>query len=585
MTSLAERAGDRGQQMARGTESRTMTIGDFLLRRLQEAGVAHLFGVPGDFNLELLQQNADGDYLKWVGTCNELNAAYAADGYARLNGIGALTVTQAVGPLIAINGIAGSYADHVPVILIAGSIPLRSIDRGLGLHHTTGDGTWDRFLGALGQVTAAQARLTPYNAAMEIDRLILTALREKLPVYMELPSDIAYLDIEVPSAPLPLAEPTSDPERLRSCAAVIVDQLSKANSPAILVDEDVERYGAATEVMGLAERLQAPVAVTGPAKAVIDETFAYYAGIYNGKASAPKTVEAIEGSDCLLSIGYRPIDDTTGGFTGSLPANTIRARGHSVDVGESNYQAVALREVLRAVTDAVPQATGRATPSLPTAIPAGAHADGSAKLTQAAYWETIQGYLRPGDVLLTDNGTSYAIFGFRLPPKCNVLASIMWGGIGYSVGALLGTLTAAPQRRHLLFIGDGSFQESAQELSTILRHDLKPVIFLINNGGYTIERGYMGKTEDYNDIARWNYAQLPKVFRPDTTARSFVVKTVADLEKALAAPNDSLIFVEAVMDPYDAPAPVIRSSNAGAELDYGPRGPQHRGNAQLLPNS
>jgi indolepyruvate decarboxylase len=109
-----------------------MTIGDFLLRRLKEAGAGQLFGVPGDFNLELLQQNEDGSYLQWVGTCNELNAAYAADGYARLNGIGALTVTQAVGPLIAINGIAGSYADHVPVILIAGSILLRSIDRGLG---------------------------------------------------------------------------------------------------------------------------------------------------------------------------------------------------------------------------------------------------------------------------------------------------------------------------------------------------------------------------------------------------------------------------------------------------------------------
>ena len=148
-------------------------------------------------------------------------------------------MTQAVGPLIAINGIAGSYADHVPVILIAGSIPLRSIDRGLGMHHTTGDGTWDRFLGALGQVTAAAVRLTPYNAAMEIDRLILTAMREKLPVYMELPSDIAYLDIDVPATPLTLAEPTSDPERLKSCAGAIASQLSKASSPAILVDEDV----------------------------------------------------------------------------------------------------------------------------------------------------------------------------------------------------------------------------------------------------------------------------------------------------------------------------------------------------------
>ncbi|WP_300608794.1 thiamine pyrophosphate-binding protein [Trebonia sp.] len=560
-----------------------MTVGDFLLRRLQEAGVGHLFGVPGDFNLELLQQNEDGGYLRWVGTCSELNASYAADGYARLAGMGAVTVTNAVGALSAINGIAGAYAEHVPVILIAGSIPLRSIERGLGMHHTTGDGTWDRFLGAFAQVTAAQARLTPSNAATEIDRLILTAWREKLPVYMELPSDIAYLDIEVPAAPLVLAEPSSDPERLKSCVAAIASHLSQAKSPAILVDEDVDRYGAATEVMGLAEKLQLPVAVTGPAKAVIDETFPHYAGIYNGKASAPQTREAIEGSDCLLSIGYRPIDGTSGDFTASLPADTIRARGHSVDIGEDNYQAVTLREVLRGVIDAVPQVSSRATAYFAAGTSAGAHADGSAKLTQAAYWETIQGYLRPGDVLLTDNGTSYAIFGFRLPPKCTVVASVIWGSIGYSVGALLGTLTAAPDRRHLLFIGDGSFQETAQELSTMLRHDCKPVIFLVNNGGYTIERGYMGKTSDYNDIAAWAYAKLPKVFRPDTNARSFVVKTVADLEKALSAPNDSLIFIESVMDPYDAPASVIHSSNNGAELDYGPRGPQHRGNAQLRP--
>jgi len=582
MTSLAERS-DGAQAAVRGAESRTMTIGEFLLRRLQEAGIGHLFGVPGDFNLELLQQNEDGGHLKWVGTCNELNASYAADGYARLNGMGALTVTNAVGALGAINGIAGSFAEHVPVILIAGSIPLRSIQRGLGMHHTTGDGTWDRFLGAFGFVTAAQARLTPYNAATEIDRLILTAWREKLPVYMELPSDIAYLEIEVPAAPLVITEPPSDPERLKSCVAAIAGHLSQATSPAILVDQDVDRYGTATEVMGLAEKLQLPVAVTGPAKGVIDETFPYYAGVYNGKASAPQTREAVEASDCLLSIGYRPIDGTSGDFTASLPADTIRARGHSVDIGEDNYQAVTLREVLRGVIEAVPHDTSRTIRHFAAPMPAGNHADGSAKLTQAAYWETIQGYLRPGDVLLTDNGTSYAIFGFQLPPKCTVVASVIWGSIGYSVGALLGTLTAAPQRRHLLFIGDGSFQETAQELSTMLRHDCKPVIFLINNGGYTIERGYMGKTADYNDIATWAYAQLPKVFRPDTTARSFVVKTVADLEKALSAPNDSLVFVESVMDPYDAPAAVIHSSNNGAELDYGPRGPQHRGNAQLRP--
>jgi indolepyruvate decarboxylase len=334
--------------------------------------------------------------------------------------------------------------------------------------------------------------------------------------------------------------------------------------------------------MELAEKMQIPVAVINTAKAVVDETFPHYLGIYNGKASEPHVREAIETSDCLLSIGYRPIEVTTGDFTASLPANTIRARGHSVDVGDDNYQAVTLKEVLRGIIDAVPHVSNRAPRHVAAAV-ASSHADGSLELTQAAYWQAIQGYLRPGDVLFVDNGTSYALLGLKLPPNCTFIGSVNWGSIGYSVGALLGALTAAPDRRHLLFLGDGSFQVTAQELSTILRHDYKPVIFLINNGGYTIERGYLGKSEPYNDVANWAYADLPKVFCPDTSARSFVVKTRGDLQNALSAPNDTMIFVESIMDPHDAPAAVTTSSNKGADLNYGPRGPQHRENLQLRP--
>jgi indolepyruvate decarboxylase len=266
-----------------------------------------------------------------------------------------------------------------------------------------------------------------------------------------------------------------------------------------------------------------------------------------------------------------------------VPANTIHLRGHSVDVGEDNYQAVTLKQVLAAVTDTVPQVTSRPARQAAAAAAAGPAADGSVKLTQAAYWQAIQGYVRSGDVLVVEDGTSYASFGLQLPPDCAVVAQVIWGSIGYSVGSLLGTLTAAPERRHLLFVGDGSFQLTVQEVSTMLRHGLKPVIFLINNGGYTIERCWLGKTARYNDVANWAYAELPKVFDPDTTARSFVVKTVADLEKALSAPNDSLIFIEAVMDPFDAPTGVINSGNNGADLDYGPRGPQYRDNMLIRP--
>jgi TPP-dependent 2-oxoacid decarboxylase len=163
------------------------SIGNFLLRRLQEVGIKHIFGVPGDYNLELMQQLEDRGEPAWIGNCNELNASYATDAYGRINGLGAMSVTYGVGALSAINGIAGAYSEHVPVILICGSLPLRAIQRGDLMHHTLADPEKGNLLRMFGEVTTAQARLTPENAVAEIDRLILTSWRQKLPVYRNCP--------------------------------------------------------------------------------------------------------------------------------------------------------------------------------------------------------------------------------------------------------------------------------------------------------------------------------------------------------------------------------------------------------------
>ncbi|MFP4905980.1 thiamine pyrophosphate-dependent enzyme, partial [Paraburkholderia sp. BR14261] len=312
------------------------------------------------------------------------------------------------------------------------------------------------------------------------------------------------------------------------------------------MDTDADRFGVAPELVALAEKLQAPVAVINAAKGVIDESHPQYVGIYAGNGSEPGVQETIESSDCLLAVGYRPIEVTTGDFSATLPARTIHARAHAVDIGEDNYQAVTLKEVLRGVIDAIPLVATRV--QGPVDAPAARmHVEAAAKLTQAAYWQAVQDYLRPGDVLYVDNGTSFSLLGLKLPPGCTFIGSINWGSIGYSVGALLGALTAAPERRHVLLIGDGSFQVTAQELSTILHHDHKPAILLINNGGYTIERGYLGKTEPYNDIANWAYAELPKVLHPGAAVQSFVARTCGDLQNALAAPNDRQVFDESSM--------------------------------------
>src|SRR5215471_17567823 len=256
----------------------TQSIGDFLLRRLQEAGIRHLFGVPGDYNLQFMQQLEERGEPAWVGNCNELNASYATDAYARINGIGALIVTHGVGSLSAINGIAGAYSEHVPVILISGSLPLRSVQRGDLMHHTLADREKGNFYRMYAEVTAAQARLTPENAVVEIDRLILTAWRRKLPVYLELPSDISYLDIEVPETPIELEMIPSDQANLKACAGMIRERLCGAKSPAFLLDLDAIRFDLSAQIMELAERFQIKVATLNCAKGAVPESSSRFVG-------------------------------------------------------------------------------------------------------------------------------------------------------------------------------------------------------------------------------------------------------------------------------------------------------------------
>ena len=564
------------------------SIGNFLLRRLEEAGVRHIFGVPGDYNLEFMQQLEDRGAPAWIGTCNELNGSYAADGYARIHGLGALAVTYGVGALSAINGIAGAYSERVPVICICGSLPLRSLERGELMHHTLADGGRGNFYRMFAEVTPAQTELSPENAVIEVDRLILTAWRRKLPVYLELPSDIAYIEIDTPDEPLRLTLTPSNRERLEACARVILTRLDSAKSPAFLLDLDADRVGVSRQVNRLAEKLQMPVAVLNTCKAGFTETSPLFAGVYLGVASAGVTRQVVEKSDCLLTVGLRRLDSTSAFFSDAIPASAIHLRASSVNIGLDNYQSVSLAELLEELIDRSEPASTRRAPILPLpSATSAASAPSQTPLTQACYWRALEKFLRPGDVIIAEDGTSNSgATEMRLPAGCSFVTQAVWGSIGYSVGALLGTLCAAPERRHILLVGDGSFQLTAQELSTILRHDFKPYIFLINNRGYTIERAILGKNARYNDVANWRYTDLPAAFCPGNTAECYTVATEEDLQRVLDAPHKGLVFVEALMDKDDSPVSLIMGGHAFADSDFGPTGPQFAPDANIpLPRS
>jgi len=558
------------------------SIGNFLLRRLQEAGIQHIFGVPGDYNLGLMQQLEDRGAPAWIGNCNELNAAYATDAYARINGIGAMIVTHGVGTLSAVNGIAGAYSEHVPVILISGSLPLRAVQRGDLMHHTLIDPEKGDLCRIFAELTAAQARITPENAVAEIDRLILTAWRRKLPVYMELPSDIPYLEIEVPDSPLKLEMAPSDRQNLKATTQMILERLHSAKSPAFLLDMDALRFDVSTQIVELAERFQMQVAVMNCAKGAFPENSGHYVGTYVGSiASSPATRSAIEGSDCLLTIGYRRVETTVGFFTDKLPASAIHLNSDSVDTAAKNYQGVYITELLQSLIDASSDVITKKQPIRPSKpVPVMPSDD---PLTQDAYWKAIQNFLRPGDVIVVEDGASSAGMGrLTLPDDSTyITGAFVWCSIGYATPALLGAILASPGRRHILLTGEGSLQMTVQELSTVMRCDLKPFIFVINNAGYTVERAVLGKDAKYNDVANWRYSELPRVFSRDKKAETYVVQTSNELQKVLDSPHSELVFVESVMDKYDAPVDLIVGGHALADSDYGVPGPQAVPDSQI----
>jgi indolepyruvate decarboxylase len=543
-----------------------MSVGDFLLKRLAELDARYLFGVPGDYNLWFLEQAERSNHIEFVGCCNELNAAYAADGFARLRGLSALVTTYGVGELSAIAGVAGAYAERVPIVCIIGAPPLGAIEERALLHHTLGDGNFLNMLSSHRDFSVAQTRIEPANARWEIDRVLRSCWLEKRPVYLQLPSDVPAITIEAPEEPLHLAAPTSDPTQLVLAIERIVTRISEADAPAILLDADVARFGLTKPIMRLVQAHSIPFATLPSAKALIDESHELHLGTYRGAASPPEVRRAIENADCLVCVGVRFTDVATGFFSDRLHSDKlVHIRAFEATIGTVHVPGVTGFEVLSALVKALPVKPHRVLPlrpQPPTRLPSRFNQ----WLTQERFWRRMQDFIQAGDVVLADIGTcSAGTSGLRMPDGVAVIGQPLWAAVGYGLPALLGTLLAAPRRRQLLFIGDGAF-----ELSTILRRGLKPIIFLVNNNGYTIERLILGPGSSYNDINQWRYAEAASFFDARDQAIAYTVRTEDELDAALAIARDqeALVLIELVMSRLDAPAPLAHFAQRCAEFNF-----------------
>jgi pyruvate decarboxylase/indolepyruvate decarboxylase len=370
--------------------------------------------------------------------------------------------------------------------------------------------------------------------------------------------------------------PKSDPVALAEAVAVIAARLNQAEKPVILADVGVDRHHLQNELRELLAATGYPYATMTMGKAVLEETHPQFIGLYDGAFSDSYVQKRLEEADWVLSIGALMTDFNTGSFSAKLnPSRTIELHGTYLKVQHAVYPNVAMRNVLPALCQQLKYRSAEtldlkpATDLLDSGFTLPFPPNFSAPITQRRFWYRLTQFLKEKDIVLAEAGTS--LFGasvIPLPKDVTFVGQALWGSIGYTLGSLLGCAIAASERRTILLIGDGSFQLTAQELSTLLRHDLKPIVFLINNDGYTVERVIHGPTMPYNDIQRWQYHRLHEVFGGN--GWGVKVSTEGELEDALKkaeVERDRLTFIEVVMDKMDSPDILLKIGKAAAEMN------------------
>jgi len=554
------------------------TIGKYLIHRLHERGLKHVFGIPGDYVLGFYDLLSQGP-LQVVGTCTEAGAGFAADAYARVNGLGALCVTYCVGGLNALNAVAGAYAEKSPLIVISGAPGLRERIRSPLLHHRVKDFNTQRLI--FEQVTVASAALEDASRApAQIDETIAACVRQKRPVYLELPRDMWDRPCARPARLRPEAF-ASDADALREALGEAAAMLRAARRPVILAGVEIHRFGLQDMLLALVERSGYPVAATLLGKSVIGERHPQYLGIYEGALGRDEVRKAVEGADCLLILGEFMTDINMGIFTANLDVSrTINANSERIAIRHHQFEGVGLRDFLRGLT-AGPRGR-RCTTCVP---PMPAHKpfrpQPARKITVRRLFERMNDFLQDDFAVICDVGDS--LFGAAdlvIHRRTEFVSPAYYTSMGFAVPAAVGVQIGNRRLRPVVFVGDGAFQMTGQELATVAKNGLNPIVVVLNNKGYTTERFI--KDGPYNDIHDCAYHLWPQILRAGWGCE---VRSEGDLEAALARARgntESLSLLNVHLEPLDRSEALDRlarrlASSAGFQRDKGKPRPRRGG--------
>lgn len=544
------------------------TVIEYVLRRLKDIGIDAIFGVPGDFAFAVQDAIVKDTGVEWIGCCNELNAGYAADGYARLRGAAALSTTYGVGELSAINAIAGCYAENLPVFHLTG-MPTMPVQTARSLvHHTLGNGEFDLFCQMAEPVVCGRAIMTPQNVAYETERLIATALYRRKPAYMAFPSDLVTQPVVGRAAALD--PPSSDPVSLAAAVDAIISALATADTACILPGMLAARMQIRDALRDFVDASGLPFATMFADKSILDEQHPSYIGMYDGNLMDEDIRAFVESCDQIVCVGTVMTDFNSGAFTANLdPAHTIDIGRNCTRVGAKSFHSVEMRDILPELTRRV---ITRTPAQAPRALGLGAIVGGGDDpITAEALYPRWEKFFAPGDTIVAETGTASMGLAFaRLPAGASFHNQTLWGSIGWATPAAFGAAAARPDGRVVLVTGEGSHQLTAQEISQFARRGLNPIIFVLNNNGYLIERLLCADPDiAYNDVASWDYAALPQALGCTGwyTAR---VTTCKELDEALvrARNHPGAAYIEVITDPYAAP-PLAQRLHENLETLYG----------------
>ncbi len=539
----------------------------YILRRLNEIGVDDVFGVAGDYSFRVNDAIVEHPAINWIGCCNELNAGYAADGYARMRGVGAVCTTYGVGELAAMSAIAGSYAEHLAVFHLVGTPNLPTQEGRALVHHTLGNGEFDLFQRMAEPIVCASAVMTPQNVASETERVIAAALYHRRPVYMAIASDVA--DAPVLGGAASVSAPISDPESLAAATDAVAAALNNAGRACVLPGVLVRRLGLQATAAAFVDASGLPFATMFADKSVLGEDHSNYIGMYAGRLMGEPVRAFVESCDVVVMIGAMLTDGNTAGHTVRLdPDKTINIGHHRTTVGPTVYRNVEIADILSQLPGRITKRAGRPVIAPETLGPI--VGGGEDPITADALYPRWATFFRPGDVIMTDTGTSSVGLAFaQLPKGAEMHNQTLWASIGWATPAAFGAAIGAPDRRLILITGEGAHQMTAQEISQFGRHSLRPIVFVLNNSGYLSERLLCKDMAlAYNDIAAWNYAELPHAvgcqgwFNARVSSCGVLDDALKTAEQAAGA-----AYIEVITDAYEAP-PMYKKLRENVESFY-----------------